>query len=95
MVSYNSFNCPKDKLNVSIDSSVFSPNGLALNVKDSEGRIFKGELFFTDTVPVESRLLNPGIMGWYQLIPGMECMHGLVSAKSSCNRKTQYRRRDL
>lgn len=82
---YDSFNCPVDSLNVEIDGSAFSEEKLTVDLKDDQGCRFSGELFYSNTAAVESSLLSPGIMGWYQLVPKMECMHGLVSVNHRVN----------
>lgn len=78
--SYDSFNCSENTLKISIGDCLFSEKELVLNISDEKGLCIKGNLTFIDTTSLKSRLFNPGIMGWYQLMPRMECLHGLVSA---------------
>lgn len=53
----------------------FSRHGVSLDLPQ-----VKGDLHFTS--PLEGwpvTLREPGIMGWYGLVPFMECFHGIVS----------------
>ncbi|MFP4469719.1 MAG: tocopherol cyclase family protein [Bacteroidales bacterium] len=60
--------------------SRFSYEGLDLNIDDpASGLKVYGTIGFRNIRPLESTLLNPGIMGWYSFVPFMECYHGLVS----------------
>ena len=78
--SYDSFRYSKKTLNINIGDCLFSYKELILNIIGEKGFSVTGSLEFTETTPLKASLFNPGIMGWYQLVPGMECLHGLVSA---------------
>lgn len=62
---------------VSIGPNIFSLQGIKLEIAD-EIKV-SGQIDFQNIHPLKSRLLNPGIMGWYSFVPFMECFHGLVS----------------
>ena len=60
---------------VTVGTNHFSPSGVTLDLPQLRGRIdFTSPL---DPWPVTAR--EPGIMGWYGLVPFMECFHGVVS----------------
>jgi tocopherol cyclase len=69
------FTADTNRLNVTVGPNHFSPAGLTLDLPG-----LKGEITFTsplDPWPVTWR--QPGIMGWYGMVPFMECFHGIVS----------------
>ena len=69
------FTAEATRFNVAVGSNRFSPAGLNLDLPG-----LKGEVAFTsplDPWPVTWR--QPGIMGWYGMVPFMECFHGIVS----------------
>lgn len=80
-INYNikQFSFEKDKLWVKIGDSVFTNNGINLNIKDPNISI-QGELKYSNLSPYPKTLVSPGIMGWYSYMPFMECYHGVVSA---------------
>ena len=62
------------RFDLRIGDNRFSTRGLQLHLPEVTGR-----LRFGDIVPWPVTPLSPGVMGWYGLVPGMECYHGLVS----------------
>lgn len=72
------FTWKKKILNLKIGNSVFTERFIDIDIKNDEIRI-KGHIEFINNVRYPSRLLSPGIMGWYSFIPFMECNHGIVS----------------
>jgi hypothetical protein len=69
------FTADTNRFNVAVGPNRFSPAGLSLDLPG-----LKGEIAFTsplDPWPVTWR--QPGIMGWYGMVPFMECFHGIVS----------------
>lgn len=72
------FKWEKDRFEVKVGSSVFSSEGILLDI-DSEGIKVKGRVGFSENVLYPSSLLSPGVMGWYSFVPFMECKHGVVS----------------
>jgi len=72
------FSWDKGKLIVRVGKSVFTENGIDLNIDDGNLKV-TGHLEYSKQVPYPKSLFSPGIMGWYSFIPFMECKHGIVS----------------
>jgi hypothetical protein len=72
------FHSEKEKFLIQIGDSVFSSEGIGLDLQN-EDLIINGKIDYTDMATLPSTLLRPGIMGWYSYVPGMECNHGVVS----------------
>jgi len=72
------FEASEKALQIRVDNSLFTDSYINLNIEDSELTL-RGRIDFRNTTPYPTRLLSPGIMGWYSFIPKMECKHGLVS----------------
>jgi tocopherol cyclase len=71
----SSFRASSERFDVSVGANHFSPLGVELDLPQLRGRIaYTSEL---EPWPVTWR--SPGIMGWYGLVPFMECYHGVVS----------------
>ncbi len=69
------FEASSEVFDVRVGGSHFSATGATLDLPQLSGRVdFTTEL---DPWPVTWR--SPGIMGWYGLVPFMECYHGVVS----------------
>jgi tocopherol cyclase len=60
---------------VQVGGNRFSPQGVTLDLPQLRGRV-------DNTTPLEPwpvTAREPGIMGWYGMVPFMECFHGIVS----------------
>jgi len=69
------FRASANEFDVQVAGSHFSSRGVTLDLPQLRGRIdYTSPL---EPWPVSWR--SPGIMGWYGLVPFMECYHGLVS----------------
>ena len=69
------FVASSETFDVSVGANRFTPAGVTLDLPQLVGRLqFTSPL---DPWPVTWR--SPGIMGWYGLVPFMECYHGVVS----------------
>jgi len=68
------FKPSQDRFDTQLGANRFHKNGLSL---DLDG--IKGELVFKNTHPWPTRMMAPGIMGWYSFVPFMQCYHGVVS----------------
>jgi hypothetical protein len=69
------FHASSQAFDVSVGPNRFSAAGATLDLPQLAGRIqFESPM---DPWPVTWR--SPGIMGWYGLVPFMECYHGIVS----------------
>lgn len=66
------------KFEVRIGKSLFSAEGISLELKNCEYEIY-GKIDNIEISTLPKSILRPGIMGWYAYIPGMECNHGIVS----------------
>ncbi|TDB37721.1 MAG: hypothetical protein D9V44_06580 [Actinobacteria bacterium] len=63
---------------VRVGPSVFSRDGISLDIVDGE-RSIRGDVRFGGWMPWPVRLLSPGIMGPFRFVPGMETYHGVLS----------------
>jgi hypothetical protein len=69
------FHASETSFDVRVGDNHFSSKKVTLNLPQ-----LKGELnITTDFKPWPVTLSSPGIMGWYGLVPFMECFHGIVS----------------
>ena len=69
------FTASSEVFDVRVGANHFSASGATLDLPQLRGRIdFTSRL---EPWPVTWR--SPGIMGWYGLVPFMECYHGVVS----------------
>lgn len=73
--SYNNF-----PFSVKINNSIFSKEGINIDIEDSEIKV-KGNLFFEKLEPLPVSKLSPNIMGIFSYIPKMECNHHIISMK--------------
>lgn len=69
------FRASTNSFDVWVGDNHFSPDGVELNLPQ-----LKGIIQYTSPLdPWPVTLASPGIMGWYGLVPFMECFHGIVS----------------
>lgn len=69
------FKASQDSFDVWVGDNHFHSKGAELNLPQ-----LKGSLAITSELnPWPVTLRSPGIMGWYGLVPFMECFHGIVS----------------
>lgn len=64
-----------DRFEARVGSNHFSATGVTLDLPELTGRVD----FVTPMDPWPVTWRAPGIMGWYGLVPFMECYHGIVS----------------
>ncbi|GAA5026365.1 tocopherol cyclase family protein [Microbacterium fluvii] len=69
------FHASDTEFDVRVGASRFTANGVTLDLPQLRGRVE----FTTPLEPWPATLREPGIMGWYGLVPFMECFHGIVS----------------
>lgn len=74
----NEFKSDKRKFILRIGDSIFSSEGIGLDLRQHDLRI-NGKIDYYDNVTLKHTILRPGIMGWYSYVPDMECKHGLIS----------------
>jgi len=71
------FHASRDRFDISVGPNHFSLDRIELDIAGAEA--LRGELRFTGVHSWPARLLSPGAMGWYSLVPAMECYHGVLS----------------
>jgi uncharacterized protein YjiS (DUF1127 family) len=64
-----------DRFDVRVGGNTFDSSGVTLELPEMAGRVD----FVSDLDPWPVTWRSPGIMGWYGLVPFMECYHGIVS----------------
>lgn len=69
------FTASDRRFEVQVGGNTFSSEGITLDLPQLKGRID----YATPMVPWPVTAREPGIMGWYGLVPFMECFHGIVS----------------
>jgi tocopherol cyclase len=74
----NAFTYSTSKFEIQIENNHFSNEQISLDFSGEQFRI-KGKILFEKSVTWESTFLAPGIMGWYNWVPFMECYHDVVS----------------
>jgi hypothetical protein len=72
---HDDFVASSDKFEVRVGGNRFSAAGVHLELPQLTGDL----RFATLLDPWPIKPLSPGIMGWYGLMPFMECFHGIVS----------------
>lgn len=72
---HDDFEASADKFEVRVGENRFSATGVHLQLPQLAGDL----AFATELDPWPITPLAPGIMGWYGLMPFMECFHGIVS----------------
>jgi tocopherol cyclase len=71
------FNSARNRFDISIGANRFSLDGISLDIAGPAS--IRGELRFRGVHSWPVRPLSPGAMGWYALVPAMECYHGVLS----------------
>jgi len=72
------FEASTTEFDLRIGPNHFRADRLTLAIATAEQSL-RGELRFAGTTPWPVTLTSPGIMGWYALVPLMECYHGVLS----------------
>jgi hypothetical protein len=73
------FSASETAFDVTVGENHFSSAGATLNLPQLKGRLE----ITSEFKPWPVTLASPGIMGWYGLVPFMECFHGIVSFSHS------------
>jgi len=71
------FHAARDRFDIEVGPNRFSLDRIELDLPGKDA--LRGELRFTGIHPWPVRPLSPGAMGWYSLVPAMECYHGVLS----------------
>ena len=69
------FYAATNKFEVRVGNNTFDSTGVTLDLPQLKGKISYSSAI--DPWPVT--FTEPGIMGWYGMVPAMECFHGVVS----------------
>ncbi len=69
------FSAQTGRFAVTVGANRFDAHGVDLDLPQLRGSI----RYSTPLTPWPVTLREPGIMGWYGLVPFMECFHGIVS----------------
>jgi tocopherol cyclase len=69
------FSASANSFDVSVADNHFDGGSVTLNLEQLSGRLEYAD--YLDPWPITVKA--PGIMGWYGLVPFMECFHGIVS----------------
>jgi hypothetical protein len=69
------FQASETSFDVKVGDNHFSSKQVTLNLPQLRGQL----KITTELKPWPVTLSSPGIMGWYGLVPFMECFHGIVS----------------
>jgi len=69
------FSAAEDRFEVAVGANRFGADGLQLDLPQLRGRLS----FTTPLEPWPVTPREPGIMGWYGLVPFLECFHQVVS----------------
>ena len=72
--SVDSFVPSESKFDTQLANNRFSKAGITLDLEN-----IKGTLSFSEHIDWPTKLIAPGIMGWYSFVPFMQCYHGIVS----------------
>lgn len=68
----------KKRFKLKIQDNSFSLNRIKVQLPELQGQIH-----FTEHALWPKKIYQPGIMGWYSFVPGMECYHQVISL--DCN----------
>lgn len=72
------FQSDKKHLRISIQDNEFRMDGMDLALKNKHHTI-SGSLQFGESIPWPVSRFTPGAMGPFRFIPGMQCLHGILS----------------
>lgn len=70
---FNDFSISKDKLTIKIKDSIFSLNGIIINIKNKDIYI-RGWVTYSNITPAKGDVMGP-----FAHFPFMECLHGVLS----------------
>lgn len=76
--AFEEFRADRNRFDVAIGANRFSDSGIEINLENETTRI-SGRLTFEHIEQYPKTFFNPGIMGPFSFMPGMECYHGIVN----------------
>jgi hypothetical protein len=77
---FEDFHADPDRFLVVIGPNRFDAHGLTVDLDDGKISV-KGSLRFDGVIPFPHSFWNPGVMGPFTFVPGMECYHGIVNIR--------------
>lgn len=80
----NKYSVKTDTMYCKIDNTVFSKDGISLDLKLPENNL-KGEINFGDLNPFKGSSFSPGIIGFFSFIPFLESYISIVSMHTQIN----------
>ncbi len=81
----DSFKSDYNHLGVTIDRSSFSSDSIQVEI--DQGKKISGDFKFTNLIRWPVLLFSPGIMGFFGVLPFMECYYDLISTKGAVTGK--------
>lgn len=72
------FYATRSPFEVRIGNSVFSLEGCCVDI-EHEGLHIRGQVRYDKLMPLKDHPASPGIMGPFSFVPGMSCIHGVIS----------------
>ncbi|MCG3258628.1 MAG: hypothetical protein H7644_02690 [Candidatus Heimdallarchaeota archaeon] len=73
----SAFKFSKKEFSVEIGENYFSSKKIKLNLSSKKKKV-EGEIGIGELVPWSKKKTSLGVMGWYKLVPFMECYHGVL-----------------
>ncbi|MDA3956106.1 tocopherol cyclase family protein [Oceanispirochaeta sp.] len=73
-----SFEADRKHFSIRLGDSLFSQEGCRIRIDEKDLQV-SGDLQYEQSLSFPRSFSNPGIMGWFSYIPGMECRHDVLS----------------
>jgi tocopherol cyclase len=89
-----SFSASPREFDIRVGPNRFRADRMTLDIQTAE-RQMQGEVTFSGLMRWPVSLTSPGIMGWYALVPFMECYHGVVSLDHAISGRLKIDGKDL
>jgi hypothetical protein len=77
---FEAFHADPDRFHVEIGPNRFDAHGLTVDLDDGQVKV-QGSLRFDGAIPFPHSFWNPGVMGPFTFVPGLECYHGIVNIR--------------
>ncbi|MBD3407982.1 MAG: hypothetical protein GF411_17815 [Candidatus Lokiarchaeota archaeon] len=74
----DSFSSAKHSFDIQVENSRFSLNGIKLAIRNDDQHV-EGSLIFKNIIPWPVTTFSPGAMGIFRFVPGLQCLHGILS----------------
>lgn len=71
---------------IRISNNYFSNDNIHIDIKDDKNNInIYGDIKYSNSININTSILNPNIMGPFSYIPFMECNHAIICMKNTAN----------